>query len=298
MSRIAPEQAAVHVVRTIPRRYVALGLVGVAIVLVAALVLVRNDNMRNQPASSEAFTLAPSSLLQSVTHVPAGIVNAVGVTTPWGPTTPPSATHNPSTWLAPTRHGAALPVVFFYGAEFAPYAAAERWPMVVALSRFGSFGQVGLMQSSPTTVFPDLSTFTFWRSTYSSKWISLQTVERYSAQNPTGGGYQPLQRPTPRQAASVSVDDTNADTFPLLDIANHYTLVGSSFAPSVLAGQSQSQIAADLAYVNSPVTQAVIAAANEITAAICTVTGQQPAIACDARGVTAADNKMGISKAG
>jgi hypothetical protein len=35
--------------------------------------------------------------------------------------------------------------VFFYGAEFAPYAGAERWPVVVALSRFGSFEQLGLM---------------------------------------------------------------------------------------------------------------------------------------------------------
>ena len=44
--------------------------------------------------------------------------------------------------------GPPLPVVFFYGAEFAPYAAAERWPLILALSRFGTFHRLGLMQSS------------------------------------------------------------------------------------------------------------------------------------------------------
>ena len=75
-------------------------------------------------------------------------------------------------------------------------------------------------------------------------------------------------------------------------------LVGSGFAPSVLTGLSQSQIAADLAYPTSPVTQAIVASANEITAAICSVTGQRPAAVCGARGVVAADARMSISPTG
>jgi hypothetical protein len=107
-----------------------------------------------------------------------------------------------------------------------------------------------------------------------------------------------LQIPTARQAASVAVYDTSARTFPLLDIANHYVLVGSSFSPSVLDGLSQSQIADDLAYPTNPVTQAILASANEITAAICTVTGQRPAAVCNAHGVDLADAKMGVHKSG
>ena len=106
----------------------------------------------------------------------------------------------------------------------------------MALSRFGTFSQLGLMQSSSSVAFSDTPTFTFWHATYSSIWVDLQTVERYSALNPTGAGYTSLQKPTPRQAASVAVYDTSATTFPLLDIANHYVLVGSSFSPSVLGG--------------------------------------------------------------
>jgi hypothetical protein len=190
------------------------------------------------------------------------------------------------------------PVVFFYGAEFTPYAAAERWPVVVALSHFGTFGQLGQVESSSSEIFPNLASFTFWRVAYSSKWVALQTVERYGDVNPTGARYVSLQKPDASESAAVAEFDTSTATFPLLDIANRYVLVGSSFTPAVLVGLSQSQIAADLAIPTSPVAQAVVSAANEITAAICTVTGQQPAPVCSTRGVLAADQRMDIDPAG
>ena len=55
--------------------------------------------------------------------------------------------------------------------------------------------------------------------------------------------------------------------------------------------------AADLLIPASPVAQAIVGSANEITAAICTVTGQRPAAVCSTRGVELADAKMGIHKA-
>ena len=50
----------------------------------------------------------------------------------------------------------------------------------------------------------------------------------------------------------------------------------------MLAGLSWSTIAADLHNPNSPVAQAVDGTANYITAAICKMTGNQPASACTA----------------
>ena len=296
MSLDAPDQAGPPVVRTIPRRYVALGLIVVAIILVGALVVVRNANQTNSTSDVETITPAPNSVMTALAHVPATASGAVGVTSPTSPVTAPSSTGNTSMWQSPADGAGARPVVFFYGAEFAPYAGAERWPVVVALSRFGSFEQLGLMQSSSSVAFSDTASFTFWHAKYSSVWVDFQPVERYSTLNPTGIGYMSLQIPTPRQAASVAVYDTSAGTFPLLDIANHYVLVGSSFSPSVLDGLSQSQIAADLAFPTNPVTQAILASANEITAGICTVTGERPAAVCSARGVAAADTKMGIHR--
>jgi hypothetical protein len=298
MSLDVPDPTESPVVHTIPRRYVALGLIILAIVLVAALIVVRNHlNQSNGTSDVETITPAPSSLVTAITHVPASITSAVGVTSPDSPTTPPTATGNPSLWQS-TVNGGARPVVFFYGAEFAPYAAAERWPVIVALSRFGTFGSLGLMQSSSSVAFSDTASFTFWHARYSSVWVDLQTDERYSSLDPTGARYMSLQTPTPRQAASVAVYDKSTSTFPLLDIANHYVLVGSSFTPSVLAGLTQSQIATDLTIPAGPVAQAILSAANEITAAICTVTGQRPTAVCSAHGTAAANARMRIHTSG
>jgi hypothetical protein len=298
MSMDAPEHAAVHAAHPIPRRYVALGLIVVVIILLGALVAIRHNKTQSNTPAVETFTAAPASVMTPLTHLPKTIVNAAGGGPAADPITPLKSTGSPSIWLASPHGASARPVVFFYGAEFAPYAAAERWPVIVALSRFGTFGTVDLMQSSNSMVFGNTSTFTFSNATYKSAWVTLQAVERYSALNPTGAHYTTLQTPTARQAAAVSVYDGTGSTFPLLDVANRYVLVGSSFSPAVLAGQSQSQIVTDLAIPTSPITEAIVSSANQITAAICTVTGQRPTAVCRARGVTAADAKLGIAVSG
>lgn len=295
MSLNAPEQAAVPNVHSIPRRYVALGLVVVAILLLGGLVLIRNNTAPDLPANAEVYTPAPSDVFHEVTAVPQSVSDAVGASSPASPITAPMPSHNTSLWEDSPHNGGNRPVVFFYGAEFAPYAAAERWPLIIALSRFGTFDQLGLVESSTSVAFPAIPTFTFSKTAYSSVWIDLQTVERYSAQDLTGSGYSSLQVLTPRQSASVSVYDISDSTVPLLDISNRYTLAGSAFPPSLLTGLTQSQIASALTTPTAPVTQAVLASANEITAAICAVTGERPITVCNARGVEAADDKLGIA---
>ena len=57
---------------------------------------------------------------------------------------------------------------------------------------------------------------------------------------------------------------------------------------------TQSQVAAVLTSPTSPLTQAVIGSANEISAAICSTDGQAPASVCDSKGVVAADQAMKI----
>jgi hypothetical protein len=101
--------------------------------------------------------------------------------------------------------------------------------------------------------------------------------------------------PDSRQAAAIASYGQTADTFALTDVANRYVLNGASFAPGVLAGLSQSQIAGDLATPTSPLTEAVVASANEITATICAVDGDKPAAVCDSKGVLAADQVLKIT---
>jgi len=297
MSQPATEPASVPTLRHVPRRYLALGLIIVAICLLGALILVRDNAGPSTTSTVETFTPAPSSLVSTITSVPASVYDAVGVSSPDNPVQPlrPAGNGNGPLWLATVAGGPPQPVVFFYGAEFAPYAAVQRWPLILALSRFGTFKQLGLMQSSATTAFADLSTFTFWNVSYTSKYLILESVERYSSLNPTGGRYLGLQKPNARQAAAIASYGASPTTFALTDVANRYVLNGSSFAPGVLAGLSQSQIAGNLATPASPLTQAVVSAANDITAGICAVDGDKPETVCESKGVLAADDALKIT---
>jgi hypothetical protein len=284
MSQPPTELAPTPALRQIPRRYVALGLIVLAIALLGTLVLVRDNASPGSSSTVETFTAASSSLVSSL-QLPSSVYDTVGVSSPANPVTPLQSTGSAQLWQSSVDGDRTRPVVYFYGAEFAPYAAAQRWPLILALLRFGTFSQVGLMQSSATTAFPDLSTFTFWDVGYSSKWLMLQTVERYSSLNPTGAKYLTLQVPDARQSAAVSEYAPNSNTFALTDVANKFVLSGSAYSPAVLDGLTQDQIAGDLANPAAPLTQAVVTAANEITATICAVDGQKPGAVCQSRAV-------------
>jgi hypothetical protein len=78
-------------------------------------------------------------------------------------------------------------------------------------------------------------------------------------------------------------------------VANRWVLNGASFTPGVLMGLSQDEIAGDLSSAASPLTQAVVSAANEITATICAVDDQKPGSVCESRGVLAADQVLKIT---
>ena len=296
MSQTATEHSSAPALRHIPRRYVALVLIIVAICLLGALVIVRDNSSPGTTSTTETLTPAPASLLSTIAAVPASVFDTVGVGSPTVPVTPLHATGGSApVWQAGGNGDGARPVVFFYGAEFAPYPAAERWPLVLALSRFGTFGQLGLAQSSPTTAFAGLSTFTFWQSSYSSHYVVLESVERYGTLNPTGARYLRLESLNGHEAAAVAAFGSGVNSFPLVDVGNRFVLDGSAFTPGALVGLSQDQIAGYLTSPTSPLAQAVVAAANEITAAICAQDDQQPAPVCTSKGVEAADDTLGIS---
>ena len=65
------------------------------------------------------------------------------------------------------------PEVFYMGAEYCPYCAAERWPMIIALSRFGTFSGLKTTSSSSSDVYPNTPTFTFHGATYVSQYVDF-----------------------------------------------------------------------------------------------------------------------------
>ncbi len=165
------------------------------------------------------------------------------------------------------------PAVLYIGAEWCPYCAAERWSLVVALSRFGSFSGLQLSQSSSSDVYPNTPTLTFAKATYQSSSLDFQSVETADRNR------APLQSPTAAQQAVMQTYDSQG-SIPFVDVGNRYYQVGSGYLPDVLQGQSWTQVAQALQDPNSPVAKQVLGNANWITAAICKSTGDSAGPAC------------------
>jgi hypothetical protein len=165
------------------------------------------------------------------------------------------------------------PAVLYIGAEWCPYCAAERWSLVVALSRFGSFSGLQLSQSSSSDVYPNTPTLTFAKASYQSATLDFQGVETADRNQ------APLQQPTAAQQAVMKTYDSQG-SIPFVDVANAYYQVGSGYLPDVLQGSSWTQIAQALQDPNSPIAKQVLGNANWITAAICKSTSDSAGPAC------------------
>jgi hypothetical protein len=278
--------------------------VGLVVAAVAAMIVIKAAGTSNPPASASSHlnatggssgagagastadtgTTALSPQVVAALSVPAATLDAVG---------------SPSGDVLPNKIGNGTilkgadgkPLITYIGAEYCPFCAAERWSLAVALSRFGTFSNLSGTHSSVTDVYPDTQTLSFYGSSYSSPYIDFQPVEETTNQ-PAGAGYQTLQTPTAAQNALVAKYDTQG-SIPFLDIANRYLITGSSFSPQVLQGLSRSQIAADLSVPDSPVAQAIDGTANDITAAITSVTGSQPSAVASSATIAAIAQKLG-----
>ncbi len=167
--------------------------------------------------------------------------------------------------------------MIYVGAEYCPYCAAERWSLVMALARFGTFSGLQEMRSSPTDVDPNTATFTFHASTYSSSVISFQPVELEDRNQ------QPLESPSASVASIFTTFDqppyaATRQGFPFLDIGGRFMLEGAGYDAALLQGLSWDQIASSLSDAGSPVTQAIVGNANDLTAAICSAARNQPSV--------------------
>ena len=153
--------------------------------------------------------------------------------------TPLQATGSSQPWTATLNDGlGSSPFCSSTGPSSRRYAAVQRWPSILALSRFGTFNLLGLMQSSSTTAFSGLSTFlTFWKVNYTSKDVILESVERYSALNLDGAWH--LGSTRSRTGAKSAADQpvrSGRNDFPLVDVSNRWVISGASFTPSVIGG--------------------------------------------------------------
>ncbi|MDI3299337.1 MAG: DUF929 family protein [Bacillota bacterium] len=218
------------------------------------------------------------ALLRKLTTIPAAVFDAAGGAELPAPQTAPPGTQVPAAPGAQSK-----PTLLYVGAEFCPYCAAERWALVVALGRFGSWQGLELSRSSSQDVYPDTPTFTFLHAQFSSPYLAVRTVELTGRAPGPDGRYPPLQSPTPQEEALMSRLDPDG-SIPFLIVGRTYW-IGSPVAPEALQGKSWDAIASEVAQGRTATAKEVLAAANQMTAAICRVTGGKPAEVCSSPAV-------------
>ena len=248
----------------------------VGVVLVVAIFLALANHTTGYKSTG-----APADVVQQTTHVPTSVFETVGVSSLKNPfTATPAGT--------PMLKGpTGKPELLYMGAEYCPYCAAERWSMVVALSRFGTFSNLGVTKSGDSPEpYPQTNTFTFYGSAYTSQYLDFVSVEMQTNQKDGLGAYTMLQTPNSAEKAVFSQYDqppyaSQAGGIPFLSLGNQYIEVSAGFIPNVLTNLTWQDIAGALSNPQSPSTIEIVADANYLTAGICQITNNQPSSVCD-----------------
>jgi Domain of unknown function (DUF929) len=205
---------------------------------------------------------APTELVKKVTNVPATVINTIGQG---------SATPLPTPIDGPSVGSSGKPGVLYIGAEYCPHCGAERWAMLNALSRFGTFTGMKITNSAPSD--GDVRTLSFYKSSYTSDYVDFQAVEQFD------NSHNPLDTVSSSQSA-IEAKYNSSGSIPFIYFDGKYVLSGATYQYPVLQGKTWDQIAAALSDKNSAIAKAAIGSANIITATICILTNDQPKSAC------------------
>src|SRR4051794_13330878 len=259
----AEQEAAAEASR---RRRLAMTSVGIVAAVIAALVIARVAS-GPRAKSGKLTATAPKAAVEAVTHVPASALSSVGAGTATAVPQPVSG--------QPVADANGKPTVLYVGAEWCPYCATERWPLIVALSRFGTFGPLNETASSPSDVYPNTATFSLHGVRYTSQYVNLVAKEVQSNQV-KGGKYVTLDTLTDAEKRAFKNSG-----FPYVNLAGRYR-VPTQFDPNVLKGKTVQEIATALSDPTTEIAKAVDGAANAFIAGLCKVTNNQPANVCTA----------------
>jgi hypothetical protein len=259
--KIAAQRAAERRAEQRRRILIASGSIIAVIAVVVAFIVIKANNKPATNSSNGPTGSALAGVVSKVTNVPASTLDTIG-----------DGGGSFTGKILPVNGGTPLtsggkPEMLYMGAEYCPYCAAERWSMIVALSRFGTFSGLSTIHSSTTDTPSNIPTF-----------LDQST-----------GNYPVLETPTAAQQALINkydappyVSSADKGAIPFMYFGGKYLSVGATYAPTVLNGKSWDQIASALSDPNSAIAKAIGGSANHITAAICKMTGNQPASACTA----------------
>ena len=253
--------------------------VGAVVVIAAVLVVIgalRLSGVTGPSATSD--TALSATVISEVTSVSPAVLRSAGAGDA------PTTLH----WLpGPTRlgdHG--KPLLIYEGAEYCPFCAVERWPLIVAMSRFGTFKDLQPARSSPEETLPNTPSFSFAGASYDSPYLEFSAVEVQSSVK-AGNTYAPLETPTALQQEVFQrfngppfLPASQAGGIPFIDIADRFLVNGATYDPRVLNRLSRDVIASRLRTVDSDPSRPILGAANVLIATICVATANVPADVC------------------
>jgi hypothetical protein len=253
------------------RRQVIAAVVAVIVVVIAVAVGVV---IANQPKSTPAATASGAdAALTKLTALPTATLDAAPA---------------PTAQQAPAKLDGATPLtqdgkpkVLYIGAEYCPFCAMERWALIGAMSRFGTFSGLTPTTSSSTDVHPDTPTWSFKDATYTSDVLAFEAVETQDREG------KPLQ----------TLDGENAQLFqkynpgggiPWITYGGTNATSGATVDANAFEGKTYDQIIAGIEDPTSEIGKTVDPAITMITAQLCQLTNGQPSDVCTSKAVMAA----------
>ena len=247
--------------------------VGVVVVVIAVAIGIVIAN-RPEPAPVGG---SGAAALTKLTTIPAATLDKAPA---------PTASQVPVALAGSTaRESDGKPVVLYVGAEFCPYCAVERWALIGALSRFGTFNGLTDTTSSSTDALPDTPTFSFVKASFTSDHVAFKAVETQDREG------KPLQTLEGDDAALVKKYNPKG-SIPWVNYGGTRATTGPTVDSNAFEGKTYDQIMAGILDPTSAIGKSVGPAINVMTAQICAQNGGQPAAVCTAPGVKTASASL------
>lgn len=285
----AAELRAIQARKDKQRKQMTIASTVMAVVVIVAAVAIgigMNKGKEIPNPSSTTGGATAAKIVADLTSIPQATFDAVGV----GSSATSALPRKVEGGTLSTVDG--LPKVLYIGAEYCPYCAMERWSLIAALARFGTFEGLELSTSPAEQTIDPVPTLTFLNAKYTS---TLLHFTAYETKDTKG---QPLQTPSAEdQTAFTKLNSQGSIPFTLYGGTGYD--IGATYDESLLMTQGsfmQDKTAAEinsaLADPKSEIAQAVLGSANIKTAYLCTLTGGKPAAVCTSPGVKAAAAKL------
>jgi thiol-disulfide isomerase/thioredoxin len=263
-------------------------------VLVIVLISVTGNKATPKHVIGNGMKIAPASVVNAIRDVSPASFAAAGSTV--NETYGPFPTVITSIKKQPALVANGKPEVLYVGSNFCPYCAATRWPLVVALARFGTFTGLRITLSGPSPeAYPSTPTVSFYGSKYTSRYITFSATEHctnvLSSSDSLAvrecNGYEPLEQLSKTVAkiftkydAPPCVPAADDGSIPFIDFGNKLFACGAFLNPTILGGFTQVQVAQSLSNPLASPAQTILAGANFYSAIICSLTGDQPKSVC------------------